>query len=232
MRLVTAVLVSAFALLSAVSARADRLVVVELFTSQGCSSCPPADALLGELTERDEVLPLALHVDYWDYIGWKDKFADPEHTERQKGYARVAGSRSIYTPQMIVGGKDHVVGYKPMKLAMLIDRHGETPEPVDVEATRNGQTITVKLRAESPLPGRYDVVLVRYLPEESVNIRRGENAGRTLSYHNIVTEMKTLDDWNGRGTETYSARVTGEGRFAVLVQREDHGPIVAAARVN
>src|SRR6056297_1329329 len=87
-------------------ALADDPVVVELFTSQGCSSCPPADAMLGELAERDDVIPLALHVDYWDYIGWADIFADPAYTRRQKGYAHATGQRMVYTPQMVIDGQD------------------------------------------------------------------------------------------------------------------------------
>ena len=90
--------------------RSQRPVVLELFTSQGCSSCPPADALLGELAKRDEVVTLAFHVDYWDYIGWKDPFGDPLHTARQRAYAAHLGQRTIYTPQLVVDGAGHVVG--------------------------------------------------------------------------------------------------------------------------
>ena len=123
--------------LSATAANAgDRPVVIELYTSQGCSSCPPADALLNELAGRDDVIALAMHVDYWDYIGWKDIFANPAHTVRQRAYANADGQRMIYTPQMIVGGKDHVVGYKPMHLAKLIETHGDLPVVVDIQMIR------------------------------------------------------------------------------------------------
>ncbi|MBT8457322.1 MAG: DUF1223 domain-containing protein, partial [Alphaproteobacteria bacterium] len=177
-----ATLAAAFIALAGSALAEDRLVVIELFTSQGCSSCPPADALLGELAQRDDVLPLSLHVDYWDYIGWKDIFADPAHTVRQKGYARVAGQRSIYTPQMIVGGADHVVGYKPMKLAMLIEEHRNAAAPVDVEVTRAGDEVEISTSAT----GRTDIgsaiiQIVRYIPSQTVDIRRGENRGRTLT---------------------------------------------------
>lgn len=102
---------AAASVVTAPAASADeKTVVVELFTSQGCSSCPPADALLAELDKSADVIALALHVDYWDYIGWKDSFADPENTERQRGYARAAKARSIFTPQMVIGGVDHVIG--------------------------------------------------------------------------------------------------------------------------
>ncbi len=110
----------------------DNPVVVELFTSQGCSSCPPADAILGDLAGRDDVIALALHVDYWDYIGWKDTFADPSYTKRQRAYARVAGARNIYTPQMVVGGMDHLVGVRPMELSDLIERHNAKDSTIDL----------------------------------------------------------------------------------------------------
>ncbi|MEO0767652.1 MAG: DUF1223 domain-containing protein [Pseudomonadota bacterium] len=222
---------TAMFLMTGMAQAEDRLVVIELFTSQGCSSCPPADALLGELSSRDDVLPLALHVDYWDYIGWKDEFANPAYTTRQKAYARVKGDRTIYTPQMIVGGVDHVIGYKPMKLAETIERHSDIAAPVDVSVTRNGDRIRVTAKAVGQIDGQAVVVLVAYRPESTVDIRRGENRGRTLTYHNVVTQMVDLGGWDGRGRHTVSADVPGEGPYAVLVQSTGHGPILGAARV-
>ena len=108
-------------------------VVVELFTSQGCSSCPPADAMLHKLAERDDVIALALHVDYWDYIGWKDEFAVPAYTKRQRGYARTNGRRMIYTPQMVINGQDDVIGAKPMDVSDLIQKHHEVADKVALE---------------------------------------------------------------------------------------------------
>jgi len=174
----------------------ERAVVVELYTSQGCSSCPPADALLVELAQRDDVIALALHVDYWDYIGWKDRFAVPEHTDRQKGYARAAGQRTIYTPQMIVGGVDHVVGYKPMQLAKYIETHADLAEPVAVSLTRQGDDLQIDIPAAAGI-GAAEVMLVRYRPREEVSIGRGENAGETFNYANIVTHMERLGPWDG-----------------------------------
>lgn len=120
------------------SQTAREPVVVELYTSQGCSSCPPADALLHELAARDDVLPLALHVDYWDYIGWKDKFARREHTRRQKGYARAGGRRMIYTPQMIIMGQEDVVGADAMQVESAIQKHQKQPRPVSLKLRRDG----------------------------------------------------------------------------------------------
>lgn len=212
------------------AAQAGEPVVIELYTSQGCSSCPPADKLLGELVGRDDVLPLALHVDYWDYIGWKDEFARPQHTKRQKGYARAAGQRSIYTPQMIVGGRDHVVGYKPMKLADAIARHKERPSPLELRVTRSGGKLKVGAWPKGRLPRDLKVQLVRYRPSATVSIKRGENAGKTITYHNIVTDWRTVADWDGRGELELTLDVPGSDEVAVLVQADGYGPILAAAR--
>ena len=228
-RLATAAL--AILTLTGAPVQADKLVVVELFTSQGCSSCPPADALLAELTRQEGVLPLALHVDYWDYIGWKDDFARPEHTERQKAYAAAVGARSIYTPQMVVGGKDHVVGFKPGQLAKLLMVHSDMPERVSAAATRNGGSVTVSVSAAAPVAAS-DILLVRYVAERSVDIRRGENAGQKLTYHNIVADLRPIGTWDGRGEFSASVSAEGEGAFAILVQERNAGPIVAAARVR
>ena len=133
---------SAFVTFSAPS-WADSPVVVELFTSQGCSSCPPADKMLHALAERDDVIALALHVDYWDYIGWKDVFAQAKFSKRQREYAVVGGRRSVYTPQMVVNGVTDVVGGKPMKLSEAISAHAANPSPVDVSLKRDGNTIIV-----------------------------------------------------------------------------------------
>jgi hypothetical protein len=211
---------------------AERLVVVELFTSQGCSSCPPADAIVTELATRSDVLPLALHVDYWDYIGWKDHFASPAFTERQRVYARHAGDRTIYTPQMIVGGMDHVIGTKPMKLSQIIERHHGLPEVVNLDIAQVGERISIVATALKPQPGRYEVKVVTYLPSETVDIRKGENAGRTILYSNIVRQIRFVGHWNGDGAFEATASAGAEGeKAAVLIQREGQGPILAAARV-
>lgn len=212
------------------AAQAGEPVVIELYTSQGCSSCPPADKLLGELVGRDDVLPLALHVDYWDYIGWKDEFARPQHTKRQKGYARAAGQRSIYTPQMIVGGRDHVVGYKPMKLADAIARHKERTAPLELRVNRSGGKLKVWARPTGRLPRDMKVQLVRYRPSATVAIKRGENAGKTITYHNIVTDWRTVADWDGRDELNLALDVPGSDKVAVLVQADGYGPILAAAQ--
>ncbi len=214
---------------------ADKpLVVVELFTSQGCNSCPPADALIEELAARDDVLPLALHVDYWDYIGWADNFANPQYTQRQKDYAHVAGVRSIYTPQMIVEGVDHVVGYRPMKVADLLQHYRDAGPEMTLSATQSGGVVhlTGAPVNGAKLPNQIDIQLVRYIPSARVNILHGENAGSTITYANIVQDWDKIGTWNGRGIFNLNAHATGEGAFAVIVQERGPGRILAALRVE
>ena len=210
----------------------DNPVVVELFTSQGCSSCPPADAMLQDLARRDDVIALALHVDYWDYIGWADSFADPAYTERQRRYARVAGAKMIYTPQMVIGGQDHIVGAKPMELADTIREHRQVRTGVGVVLTRSGEILRIEARGQQA-PARPIVVqLVRYDPEETVAIRRGENAGRTLTYANIVESWQVLGEWQRGQSWVAETPVEGGEPIVVILQERGPGPILAAAELD
>ncbi len=211
-------------------ADAEPPVVVELFTSQGCASCPPADALMAELAKKDHVLPLALHVDYWDYIGWPDPFADPQFTQRQKAYARAAGEKMIYTPQMIVGGSDRVIGSRGMQIAELIEAHRDGGDPVEVDIRRNGSEVTVRATG-STVPGEELLIqLVTFTPHERVEIEGGENAGAVMDYVNIVREWRLLDRWDGTGIWTGAIPVEGPG--AIVVQRAGPGAVVGAARID
>ena len=208
-------------------------VVVELFTSQGCSSCPPADKFMHELAARDDVIALALHVDYWDYIGWKDKFASPRNTARQKAYAVAAGRRSVYTPQMIIDGGDHVVGNHPMDVAELVRAHSERPRSVSLRVTRLGNDrMRIELAPRGPVSGPMMVHLVRYRPEETVDITRGENAGKRISYANIVSEWTVLGEWDGAAPLRIEADIPGKMPTVVLVQKKGPGLIEAAARLR
>ena len=209
----------------------DAPVVVELFTSQGCSSCPAADELLARLGARDDVIALGLHVDYWDYIGWKDRFADPAFTRRQKGYARASGRRSIYTPQMIVQGRDDVVGNRPMDVTELIQAHAARPAAATLDISRRGDRLAISADAHRAL-GPVDLHLVRYIPERTVDIPLGENAGKQLTYTHIVTDWRDVGDWSGSGSLETSVPLDGDGPVVVLVQGKDHGPIFAAARLR
>jgi hypothetical protein len=219
------------AVAGAVSAQSGP-VVVELFTSQGCSSCPPADAYFrDELAGREDVIALALHVDYWDYLGWKDHFANPAFTKRQKAYARAAGQRMIYTPQIIIGGRHHVVGNHPKEVETLLRALGEAPSPVTVALRREGERVEVTATAHQT-PGAMIVHLVRYEPEHEVSIKRGENAGRKLSYANIVTDWHVVAEWDGRAPLRIEAPAAGDAPVVALVQGKGNGPIFAAARVE
>ncbi|MGR3571371.1 DUF1223 domain-containing protein [Brevirhabdus sp.] len=210
----------------------DQPVVVELFTSQGCSSCPPADALLSELAKRPDVLALALHVDYWDYIGWADDFAMPRNTARQKGYAAAAGTHMVYTPQMMVGGMDPVVGYKPMKIADLIEDHKARVLPVRLTVERTGNMLHLTARATRPLRKPAVVQVMRFDPARTVDIRKGENAGRTITYSNIVTDWERVAEWTGKEALDLELKILETGPMAVIVQETGYGPVLAAARID
>jgi hypothetical protein len=218
-----------------ISAQAETstpVVVVELYTSQGCSSCPPADDFFAELTREANVIPLSLHVDYWDYIGWTDTFADPKFTARQKAYARDIGTRTIYTPQMIVGGLDRVEGNNPTAVASLLMKHLSGPHPVSVTVTRNGSRLVIEANSDGPLERTARIQLVRYVPEKTVEIARGENAGRSVTYHNIVTSWQVLGEWDGRAPLELDADFPGNAPGVVIVQTEGPALVLAAARVN
>jgi len=210
----------------------DRPVAVELFTSQGCSSCPPADKILAELTNRDDIIALALHVDYWDYIGWEDPFGDPQHAERQRAYAKAGGRRSIYTPEMIVNGQIDIVGAKPMKLSRAIEQQKATPDTVALAIARDGDVVSIEAEALQGSPEPFNVHMLRYAPVASTKIKRGENAGHTFDYHNIVNDWAVLAQWDATGPLALSAPVSGTQPVVVLIQRTGAGPIVAAARIK
>lgn len=207
-------------------------VLVELYTSQGCSSCPPADALLAGLAARDDVIALALHVDYWDYIGWKDHFASPRYSDRQRAYARAAGARTVYTPQMIVAGRDHLIGARPAQLEQLIRNFAAQPSPVTLDVARSGGAVRVRAVARSPLAHGAFVQIVRYRPLERVEIGHGENAGRTVDYANIVTDWKKVADWDGARTLTLDLAAPGDEPVVVIVQEPGPGPVLAARQLR
>ncbi|SMY09070.1 DUF1223 domain-containing protein [Flavimaricola marinus] len=208
----------------------DGPVVVELFTSQGCSSCPPADMLLRDLVANDDVLPLALHVDYWDYLGWRDEFGSPAFTARQNAYARAAGSRTVYTPQFIIGGVDHVVGAKPMDVLAHIRDHAQSDSGVDLTVDQSGASL--RISATAPRRQNMVVQIVRFDPQATVDVLRGENAGRTIVYANIVTAWDQVASWDGAAPLQLNATLSGSQPGAVIVQEAGAGAILAAARLR
>ena len=221
-----------FWLAATAQVQAEPVVVVELYTSQGCSSCPPADEFLGMLASDPRILPLALHVDYWDYIGWADKFAQGKFTDRQKAYAHAIGSRTIYTPQLIIGGADRIEGYAPEETAERLRDHLGAATPVRLTVTREGDKLVIRAEADPPLTEPVRVQLVRYKPEETVTIERGENAGKTITYRNIVTSWERLEDWGGTAPLEVTAPYPGDEPGAVIVQTTGPAAILAAARVE
>ncbi len=212
--------------------QAEPVVVVELYTSQGCSSCPPADEFLAMLASDPRILPLALHVDYWDYIGWADKFAQGKFTDRQRAYARAIGSRTIYTPQLIIEGSDRIEGFAPEETAERLREHLSAGNPVRLTVTREGDKLVIRAEADPPLTEPVRVQLVRYKPEETVTIERGENAGKTITYRNIVTSWERLEDWGGQSTLEVTTPYTGNEGGAVILQADGPAEILAAARID
>ena len=217
----------ALVVLTAPDARADeRLTVVELFQSQGCSSCPPANANVIALAGRADVLTLSYGVTYWDYLGWKDTFASPAATQRQRDYARGLRQQNVYTPQVVVNGRADLVGNDASELATAIRRNVRPPfEPA---LTVSGRTLTV-----AQGQGAADVWLIWYDPRTvQVPIRRGENSGRTLPHRNVVKQIVRLGAWSG-GAGAYALPAPSDPalRGAILLQRPDGGAIVAASHL-
>jgi hypothetical protein len=212
-------------------------MVVELFTSEGCSSCPPADALLGELTQRQYVLPLSYHVDYWDYIGWKDRFADPLFTQRQRAYAEAQGSSMVYTPQMIVAGAIDVVGSdrKAVETALKTAYTRNTMYRVHVMREKDGRVVAQF--PEAPIGVPATVWLVTYQRSAESHVKAGENAGRDLMTYNVVRSLKKVGMWRGPATEIElkldpAAKASSPDACAIIANQAEHGPIIAAAAFN
>jgi hypothetical protein len=204
-------------------------VVVELFTSQGCNSCPPTDAVLGELAKRDDVLPLSFHVTYWDRLGWPDSFGLEASTLRQKAYADGLGRRSLYTPQMVVGGRLDVLGSQRGRVLEAVELLQSHPEPRP--AIANGELILA-----AGEQGACTLWLIGFDRAHDVTIERGENRGRTLRYLNVVRTIERLGRWTGAaitfGLPLARHAAEGRGGLAILVQREEDRAILTAVRID
>lgn len=209
--------------------------VVELFTSQGCSSCPPADRVLGELAMEGDVVALAYHVDYWNYLGWRDTFSTPDSTERQYSYARTLGRKSVYTPQAIVNGRDHLNGSDKsgIEAKMAAYENAGRGLTVDVEAQQFDDEIRIKVGAGA---GKANIVMVYFRRENTVDVKRGENRGRELTYWHSVNDIQTVAMWDGEEMELVLPRslmaAKGHDGCAILLQvmKADGtpGPIIGA----
>ncbi len=218
-----------FALISiAGPAGADsRPVVVELFTSQGCSSCPPADALLGELSRRTGVLALGFHISYWDRLGWKDPLSSPEATARQRGYAARLTGGQVYTPQMVIDGQSDAVGSDRDAVMAALREASRTASPAIIPVSFAADRRSVAIGEGS---GTGEVTLLRFARHRSTQIGAGENSGRTADDFNGVETLSPLGTWDGTRREfAVEPAAPGEG-LAVLVQAPD-GRMLGAAMV-
>jgi len=216
--------------LAPVEATEKPLTVVELYTSQGCSSCPPADAYLGRLAARPDVLALSFHVDYWDYIGWKDPFADTRFTARQRAFSVIFSQRYVYTPQMVVHGSYQVVGSQPDDIEGAINKAKKMPY-VAVSLKQAGTSYQVDLPA-SPDQKGVNVIAVFYDTKHETAIKRGENAGQKLANYNVVRDFEEVALWNGeaRHIDFKNTKAKGE-TCAILLQSAQTGQIVGAAKL-
>lgn len=219
------------------SATAETPVVVELFTSQGCSSCPPADAFLAELATRDDVIALSYPITYWDHLGWADTLARPEHSERQRAYNRALGKDMVYTPEMVIGGQVHEVGSRRetvmAKIALL---KSETQvHHSKIEVTDLGHRILLDIPSATGTSGPCTVWLVPFSSEKTVAIGNGENKGQTITYTNVAKIARNIGSWSGE-EKTVALELSEEFRnnfsgFALLIQDGETGPIRAATKV-
>lgn len=237
-RLIPAIMLSFLALSPAMGAevREGPKAVLELFTSQGCSSCPIADALLTELSERQDVVALAYHVDYWDYIGWPDTFGAKENSDRQRDYAEGFGSSRIFTPQLVVNGHNSVVASREGEVEAALSA-AALPVAIDLDVADDGM---LEISIPPAMDDREAMMwLVTFIDSADVEIERGENKGRTITYTQIVTRRQVLGMWDARtGTEMrlpIAELLDGRSNgIAVLVQMEKGGlpgPILGAASV-
>jgi hypothetical protein len=221
-------------------AASDPRAVIELFTSQGCSSCPPADKVLGELARDPSVIALSLPIDYWDYLGWKDTLADSRFTARQRAYSRARGDREVYTPQAVVNGSVHVIGSDREAIEGAIEEtsQGGAAMSVPVRLSIEGQELTVSVAAaRDHAPRRHGEVWVssisRVVP---ISVARGENGGHELTYYNVVRGVLKLGDWTGSPV-SWSVpleKIAREGVDGAVVyvqdgSRDRPGPMLGAA---
>ncbi|MEL6576622.1 MAG: DUF1223 domain-containing protein [Pseudomonadota bacterium] len=211
----------------ATPASAEGPVLVELFTSQGCSSCPPADAVLGQLAGEEGVLPLSFHVDYWDYLGWRDTFAEARFTERQVSYRDAWGERVVYTPQIVVAGIAPVVGSREAEVRQAIAGAAAAPAPGRIEIQRRDGGLVARL---ADLPGDSVLFVAVFDKATSVEIARGENAGRSVTYHHVVRDFMRIGSAAQAGRAmNLPEPMAGQG-VAIWAQEPGHGAVFATAR--
>ncbi|MGD0189952.1 MAG: DUF1223 domain-containing protein [Rhizomicrobium sp.] len=213
-----------------------RPVVVELYTSQGCDSCPPADLFLAKLADRKDLIALSLPVTYWDMLGWKDTFASENNTRRQKAYAQLMGHGGVYTPQMIVDGANDVVGSREPAVDAAIDARAADLRDVPVTLSATPHEFKVNVGAGGERGDDATIWMLAVQARATVAIHAGENEGRTMTYRNIVRDIRAIGMWKGQPVALDLPRqdMTSEPHdaFAVIVQENGFGRIVGAAMLS
>jgi hypothetical protein len=209
-------------------------VLVELFTSQGCSSCPPADQLAGSLMSQPNVTVVSLNVDYWDYLGWKDTLAKPEYTKRQMDYAHTRGDNDVYTPQMVINGSAHAVGSNQgtVENAIANARRGSGTLALQMGASENEITIDMP-KASSTTATLW---LMSIAQSVSVKIERGENSGKSVTYHNVVRKLTNVGSWNGSASSIILPRkgiLSGDCKSCIAILQEGKvGPVLGLGKFS
>ncbi|MDJ0612068.1 MAG: DUF1223 domain-containing protein [Rhizobiaceae bacterium] len=215
--------------------------VVEVFTSQGCHSCPPADKIVEKYAKDGDILSISVHVDYWDYLGWKDVFASKGNTLRQYGYARSMRESQVYTPQAVINGRNHVVGSRESAIQQVISQHNARGIglTVPINASVNDNSIGISIDAGANV-GDATLYLVSLKKAASVDIKRGENTGKTIEYHNIMSDLQPLGMIKPEGLNIEypisDLKRNGHDRFAFILQsmsdKGDPGPIIGAVYIE
>lgn len=213
---------------------------VELFTSQGCSSCPPADKILGELTGRKDVIALTFPVDYWDYLGWKDTLASSANTKRQYAYAKARRDRQVYTPQMVLNGRHHVIGNRRAqvfgKIRELSRAKNTAYVQVKIKSRKDTITVTTGAPPSKIANKKATLWLIMFNKKVTIPIKHGENSGRTISYYNVVRQMLPLGKWTGKSMKVTlpKAELIAQGYDGciALLQVNNSGPVLGVAALN
>ena len=227
------------ALFSAHAENAKTPVVVELFTSQGCSSCPPADLVLQELTTHENVIALSLPIDYWDNLGWPDTFASPQHTQRQRQYAALLPNSRVYTPQMVINGHIDVVGSRRADVLQAVTLESERERPtIDISLSTRDEALEISLEAApESLTGVEASVWIApfHNGSQEVAVKRGENGGRALSYSNVVQGLMKLGMYSGEKTAfTHSIAMLKHKNVddcVILIQNDRSGEIIGVKKI-
>ena len=211
---------------------ATRPVLVELFTSQGCSSCPPADKLAAELKNQPGVTVVSFNVDYWDYLGWRDTLAKPEYTTRQMDYAHARGDNDVYTPQMVFNGEAHAVGSNQSAVANSISKARQKPATVALQLSATEKELIVNL-PKGDAGAEATLWILAVAPAVTVKIERGENTGKTITYHNVVRKLVPAGMWDGTATTLKFPRkgiMTPDCNCSIaLLQQGKVGPVLGMA---